>query len=81
MTVRAAAIVPDGPAEPPVGSREEVGMRVSPEVALFVGGTALTVVLFAVFVPFMARVWRQDAADRAERAGRASGPGRDGGAP
>ena len=78
MTMCAVAIVPDEPAEPPVGSREEVGMRVSPEVALFVGGTVLTVVLLAVFVPFMVRIWRQDAA---ARAGRAPGPGRDGGTP
>jgi len=59
------------PSEPPIGSREEVGMRFSPEVALFVGGAVLTVVLLAVFVPFLARIWRQDAAMRA-----AAGQGR-----
>ena len=63
----AAAITsqPTPTAEPPIGTREEVGMRFSPEVALFVGGAVLTVVLLAVFVPFLARVWRQDAAMRA----------------
>jgi hypothetical protein len=47
--------------------REEVGMRLSPETVLFVGGTLLTVVLLAVFVPFMARAWKADAAQRAAR--------------
>lgn len=70
MTIAAVAIVPDEPAEPPVGSRQEVGMRVSPEVALFVGGTVLTVALCAIFVPFFVRVWKQDAAQRAQAASR-----------
>lgn len=56
--------VPDGP---PPGSREEVGMRVSPEVVLFVGGAVLTVAVLAVFVPFMVRAWREDAARRTHR--------------
>jgi hypothetical protein len=42
-------------------------MRLSPEAVLFVGGTVLTVVLLAVFVPFMARAWKSDAAQRAAR--------------
>jgi hypothetical protein len=46
-------------------------MRLSPEAVLFVGGTVLTVVLLAVFVPFMARAWKADASQRAAR-------GRDG---
>lgn len=56
------------PGAPPAGAaREEVGMRLSPETVLFVGGTLLTVVLLAVFVPFMARAWKADAAQRAGR--------------
>jgi hypothetical protein len=54
------------PAEPETGTRDEVGMRLSPEVVLLIGGTVLTVVLLAVFVPFLARIWREDAAGRAE---------------
>jgi hypothetical protein len=65
-----AVEVDPGPA-PVEGSRDEVGMRLSPEAVLFVGGTVLTVVLLAVFVPFMVRAWRSDAAQRAAR-------GRDG---
>ena len=73
------------PAEPETGTRDEVGMRLSPEVVLLIGGTVLTVVLLAVFVPFLARIWREDAAGRAEsvRAARersSAGP-REGGAP
>lgn len=67
MTMSAATIahaLQSDAAEPPVGSREEVGMRVSPEVALFVGGLLLTVVLLAAFIPFMARIWKQDAPTR-----------------
>ncbi len=78
MTARAASearALQAEPAEPAVGSREEVGMRISPEVSLFVGGLVLTVALLAVFIPFMARIWRQDAPSRA----RPQRP--DGGAP
>lgn len=51
--------------------REEVGMRASPEVVLFVGGAVLTAAVLAVFVPFMVRAWREDSARRAakDRAG------------
>ncbi len=63
--MRAAEGVPGTP--PQGGPREEVGMRLSPETVLFVGGTLLTVVLLAVFVPFMARAWKADAAQRAAR--------------
>lgn len=64
------------------GERSEVGMRVSPEVVLLVGGTILTIALFAVFVPFLMRVWREDAAVRNAKSGRAGGDGRpDGGKP
>jgi hypothetical protein len=65
-----AVEVDPGPA-PAGGSRDEVGMRLSPEAVLFVGGTVLTVVLLAVFVPFMVRAWKADASQRAAR-------GRDG---
>jgi hypothetical protein len=58
--------VDPGPA-PAEGTRDEVGMRLSPEAVLFIGGTVLTVVLLAVFVPFMARAWKSDAAQRAAR--------------
>jgi len=61
-------------APPASGVREEVGMRLSPETVLFVGGTLLTVVLLAVFVPFMARAWKADAAQRAAR-GKGDGHG------
>ena len=67
MTSRAATValsLQPEPAEPEVGSREEVGMRISPEVSLFVGGLVLTAALFAVFIPFMARIWKQDAPTR-----------------
>jgi len=70
------------PAEPETGTRDEVGMRISPEVVLLIGGTVLTVALFAVFVPFLARIWREDAAGRADavRAARErSAAGRSGG--
>jgi hypothetical protein len=44
--------------------RDEVGMQASPETVLLIGGLLLTVVLFAVFIPFLARIWREDAARR-----------------
>jgi hypothetical protein len=46
-------------------------MRVTPEVMLFVGGAVLTVALFAVFIPFCVKVWREDSARR--RAGGGGG--------
>jgi len=52
------------PASGKDGQRSEVGMRISPEVVLFVGGAVLTVALFAVFIPFLMRVSREDAATR-----------------
>jgi hypothetical protein len=70
------------PAEPETGTRDEVGMRISPEVVLLIGGTVLTVALLAVFIPFLARIWREDAAGRADavRAARErSAAGRPGG--
>jgi hypothetical protein len=70
------------PAEPETGTRDEVGMRISPEVVLLIGGTVLTVALLAVFIPFLARIWREDAAGRADavRAARErSAAGRSGG--
>jgi len=67
---------PDSPAggvssDGRAGERSEVGMRISPEVVLLVGGTILTIALFAVFVPFLMRVWREDAAVRSAKADRA----------
>ncbi len=69
---------PDSPAggvssDARTGERSEVGMRISPEVVLLVGGTILTIALFAVFVPFLMRVWREDAAVRSAKAGRERG--------
>ncbi|NBQ14972.1 MAG: hypothetical protein EBU31_10275 [Proteobacteria bacterium] len=61
------------------GERSEVGMRISPEVVLLVGGTILTIALFAVFVPFLMRVWREDAAVRSAKADRAGADGRSDG--
>lgn len=58
------------PDAPQTGSRGEVGMRMSPEVVLLIGGTVLTVALFAVFIPFLAKVWREDSAERNARAQR-----------
>ena len=71
---------PDSPAggvssDGRAGERSEVGMRISPEVVLLVGGTILTIALFAVFVPFLMRVWREDAAVRGAKAGRVRGDG------
>jgi hypothetical protein len=60
------------------GERSEVGMRISPEVVLLVGGTILTIALFAVFVPFLMRVWREDAAVRSAKADRERGDNRTG---
>lgn len=54
--------------------KAEVGMRLSPEVVLFVGAVVLTVALVAVFAPFMARIWRTDATSR-----RSHGPSDGGG--
>lgn len=72
---------PDSPAggvssDGRTGERSEVGMRISPEVVLLVGGTILTIALFAVFVPFLMRVWREDAAVRGAKAGRVRGDSR-----
>ncbi len=53
------------------GEKPESGMRVTPEVMLFVGGAVLTVALFAVFIPFCVKVWREDSARR--RAGGGGG--------
>ena len=77
---------PDSPAggvssDGPTGERSEVGMRISPEVVLLVGGTILTIALFAVFVPFLMRVWREDAAVRSAKAGRERGDNRTGAKP
>ena len=74
---------PDSPAggvssDGRTGERSEVGMRISPEVVLLVGGTILTIALFAVFVPFLMRVWREDAAVRGAKAGRVRGDGSPG---
>ena len=71
---------PDSPAggvssDGRAGERSEVGMRISPEVVLLVGGTILTIALFAVFVPFLMRVWREDAAVRSAKADRLRGDG------
>ena len=72
---------PDSPAggvssDGRTGERSEVGMRISPEVVLLVGGTILTIALFAVFVPFLMRVWREDAAVRGAKAERVRADGR-----
>ena len=74
---------PDSPAgrvssDGRTGERSEVGMRISPEVVLLVGGTILTIALFAVFVPFLMRVWREDAAVRSAKADRERGDNRTG---
>lgn len=53
------------------GVKPEAGMRITPEFVLFVGGTILTVALFAVFIPFCVKVWREDSARR--RAGGGGG--------
>ena len=53
------------------GVKPEAGMRITPEVMLFVGGAILTVALFAVFIPFCVKVWREDSARR--RAGGGGG--------
>ena len=52
------------------GQRSEVGMRISPEVVLFVGAVVLTVALIAVFTPFLVRIWRDDAVTRGNGASR-----------
>ena len=52
------------------GQRSEVGMRISPEVVLFVGAVLLTVALIAVFTPFLVRIWRDDAVTRGNGASR-----------
>ena len=54
-------------ADPEPAPREEVGMRASAEVVLFVGGAVLTAAVLAVFVPFMVRAWREDAVRRAAK--------------
>jgi hypothetical protein len=38
-------------------------------VVLLIGGVAITVLLLAVFVPFMVRIWREDAPTRRARSG------------
>ncbi len=77
---------PDSPAggvssDARTGERSEVGMRISPEVVLLVGGTILTIALFAVFVPFLMRVWREDAAVRSAKADRERGDNHTGAKP
>ena len=52
------------------GQRSEVGMRISPEVVLFLGAVVLTVALIAVFTPFLVRIWRDDAVTRGNGASR-----------
>jgi hypothetical protein len=39
-------------------------------VVLFVGAVVLTVALFAVFTPFLVRIWRDDAVTRGNGASR-----------
>jgi hypothetical protein len=39
------------------------------DVVLLIGGVAITVLLLAVFVPFMVRIWREDAPTRRARSG------------
>ncbi len=68
MTSDGAIAQESQPDEPQAGSRPEVGMRMSPEVVLLIGGAVLTVALFAVFIPFLAKVWREDAPERNARA-------------
>jgi hypothetical protein len=34
-----------------------------------VGGVAVTILLLAVFIPFMVRIWREDAPSRRARSG------------
>ena len=50
-------------------AREEAGMAWTADVVLLVGGVAVTVLLLAVFVPFMVRIWREDAPTRRARSG------------
>ena len=50
-------------------AREEVGMAWTADVVLLVGGVAVTVLLLGVFVPFMVRIWREDAPSRRARSG------------
>lgn len=50
-------------------AREEVGMAWTADVVLLVGGVVVTVLLLAVFVPFMVRIWREDAPTRRARSG------------
>ena len=57
------------PAARGVGMKHEEGMRLTPDVVLFGGALVLTVILFAVFVPFCVRIWRQDSASRRARSG------------
>ena len=49
--------------------REEVGMAWTADVVLLVGGVAVTILLLAVFIPFMVRIWREDAPTRRARSG------------
>jgi len=49
--------------------REEVGMAWTADVVLLVGGGVVTILLLAVFVPFMVRIWREDAPTRRARSG------------
>ena len=49
--------------------REEVGMAWTADAVLLVGGVAVTILLLAVFIPFMARIWREDAPTRRARSG------------
>lgn len=50
-------------------AREEAGMSWTADVVLLIGGVAITVLLLAVFVPFMVRIWREDAPTRRARSG------------
>ncbi len=62
--VHPAETVQEGTQEP----KQEEGMRLTPDVVLFLGAVALTVVLGAVLFPFLRRILRED--DRARAAGR-----------
>ena len=50
-------------------AREEVGMAWTADVVLLVGGAVVTILLLAVFIPFMVRIWREDAPSRRARSG------------
>lgn len=50
-------------------TRDEAGMAWTADAVLLVGGAVVTVLLLAVFVPFMVRIWREDAPTRRARSG------------